>query len=384
MKEVLVLEGERVEAGQIVVRLIDDDARLGLRAAAATVAERVSDVERAKAALATAESQVLVEVSAVEELRDEVTRSRDLVAVGAVPAGEFRRMEIRLRGLEARVVTAESVVSEARAALVQAEAARDAAQVEEEQASLELSRMEVRSPASGVVLVRLVEPGSRISMSDNGGDSAAGNSMTGTVLRLYDPASLQVRVDVPLADAAKVGVGTRATVSTEALPDQSFSGVVSRVVHEANIQRNTVQFKVALDVPSSVLKAEMLTRVKLHGSSTAVRDRRMGASADGMAVDRDSGDQVLLVPAAALVTTAEGKAHVWIVDSGSGVPVARRREVATAPAPDEGYVVVNSGLRLTDRVILDPPAPPKIRDGTRLKILGDVTTAASSAEPTTP
>ncbi|MFN0133814.1 MAG: efflux RND transporter periplasmic adaptor subunit [Phycisphaerales bacterium] len=372
VKEVLVLEGERIEAGQVVARLIDDDARLMLRAAEAVVAERASDIERARAELATAESQVLVERIAADEVRDEVTRKRDLVAVGGVGAGEFRRMEIRLGGLEAKAATAEKMVSESRAALAQAGTARDAALVARDEAALRLTRMDVRSPVAGVVLARLVEPGSRISMSSKG-DAGPGGSMTGAVVRVYDPAKLQVRVDVPLADAAKVGVGTHATVSTEALAEQTFSGVVTRVVHEANIQRNTVQFKVAIDAPSPVLKPEMLTRVKLHAPAAAGQRPRAGGTGASASGD-GGGDLTLLVPTAAVALVGTDKGQVWVVDTSGGSPVARRRDIVTAPSADEGFTAVTSGLRLTDRIILDPPAPPAIGDGMRLKVLGERTT----------
>lgn len=384
VKEVLVLEGEQIEAGEVIARFIDDDARLSLRAADAAVAERDADVARARAALATAESQVEVERAAVTELRDEVTSKRDLVAAGGLSEGTFRRMEIRLGGLEAKIATAEKMVNEARAALAQAESAHAAAHVLHDEAALRLARMEVRSPVAGVVLARLVEPGSRISMSGKGGESASVSGMTGAILRVYDPAKLQVRVDVPLADAAKVSVGTRATVSTEALTDHTFSGVVSRVVHEANIQRNTVQFKVALDAPSPVLKPEMLTRVKLHAPATASRQR--GASIGGSEASgrSEGGDTLLLVPTAAVTSAGEDEGQVWVVDTSGGSPVARRRDVTTTPAADEGFTAVITGLRLTDRVILDPPAPPAIQDGTRLKVLGERTSAALSPSPTTP
>lgn len=384
VKEVLVLEGERVEAGQVIARFIDDDARLALRAADAAVAERDADVARARAALATAESQVEVERAAVTELRDEVTRKRDLVAAGGLSEGTFRRMEIRLSGLEAKAATAEKMVSEARAALAQSESAYAAARVLHDEAALRLARMEVRSPVAGVVLARLVEPGSRISMGSKGGEGGAGANMMGAVLRVYDPAKLQVRVDVPLADTAKVSIGTRATVSTEALPDQTFTGVVLRVVHEANIQRNTVQFKVALDAPSPVLKPEMLTRVKLHAPASASRQGRTGVTRSSASGDGDSGDMTLLVPSAAVTPLEGGKGQVWVVDTSGGSPVARRRDIATSPSADVGFTAVTSGLRLTDRVILDPPAPPAIKDGTRLKVLGERTSTASSETPTTP
>jgi len=387
VREVLVLEGERIEAGQVIARFIDDDARLALRAADAVVAERDSDVARARAALATAESQVDVERTAVLELRDEVTRKRDLVAAGGLSEGTFRRMEIRLGGLEAKVATAEKMVNEARAVLAQAESAHAAAHVLRDEAALRLARMEVRSPVAGVVLARLVEPGSRISMGSKGGDgggAAAGASMMGAVLRVYDPAKLQVRVDVPLADSAKVSVGTRAVVSTEALPDQTFSGVVSRVVHEANIQRNTVQFKVALDAPSPVLKPEMLTRVKLHAPAGASSARAHGATRGSASGHGDAADMTLLVPTAAVSPQGEDKGQVWVVDSSGASPVARRRDITTSPSTDEGFTAVTSGLRLTDRVVLDPPAPPAIKDGTRLKVLGERTSSTSNAAPSTP
>lgn len=384
VSEVLVLEGTPVQAGQVVARLIDDDAKLLVRSAEAVIAQRTSDIARAGAALATAESQVVVERIAADELRDQVNRNRGLVDMGGVSVGDFRRMEIRLAGLEAKVATAEKIVSEARAVLAQDDAARDAALVTKDEALLKLSRMNIRSPVSGVVLARLVEPGSRISIGNKGGEGTSGGGMTGTVLRVYDPSKLQVRVDVPLADAAKVGVGTRAVVSTEAIADQTFTGVVSRVVHEANIQRNTVQFKVTLDAPSPVLKPEMLTRVKLHGPATTGQSLRSGASSGGSSDTAEGSGMILLVPVPSVTSTGEGKGQVWIVDIGSGSPVARLRDIATMSASDEGFVAVTSGLRLTDRVILDPPASPAIRDGTRLKLLGERTTAPSRTSPPTP
>lgn len=377
VSEVLVLDGERIEAGQIVARMINDDARVLLRAVEATVGERAADVERAKATLSTAEAQVRIERIAAEELRDEVTRKRELVGSGGVAVGELRRMEIRLQGLEAKVEFAERRVDEARASLAQAEAARDTALVAKDEALLRLSRMEVRSPVAGVVLSRLVEPGSRISM----GNQSGGGGMAGAVLRLYDPANLQVRVDVPLADAAKVGIGTRAIVTTEALADQSFTGVVSRVVHEANIQRNTVQFKVTLDAPSAVLKPEMLTRVKLYGPAARSMGHSSNTSGAADVSSSAEGGGILLVPTNAVTPTGEGKGRVWIVDVGGGSPLARLRDVNIAPTADDGYVRVVSGLQLTDRVVLDAPPPPGIRDGTRLHILGEPASTAHSPPP---
>ena len=81
---------------------------------------------------------------------------------------------------------------------------------------------------------------------------------------------------------------------------------------------------------------------------------------------------------------SEGKGQAWIVDTSGGSAVARRRDIQTAPSADEGFTGVTSGLRLTDRIILDPPASPAIRDGMRLNVLGERTTAPSEASSPTP
>jgi HlyD family secretion protein len=375
VREVLVLEGERVEAGQVVVRFIDDDAKLQLAAAEALLTERRADAERSKAAAESARARALVERATLSELRDEVDRKRELAQSGGIGAGEFRRLELRLTGAEALALAAESAVEEAVASIAQAEAAVTVASVARDEAALRLSRMEVRSPVAGVVLSRLVEPGSRMSMGPVAGEGSQG----GAVLRLYDPERLQVRVDVPLADAAKVGVGSLATVTTEAIPDTTFTGVVTRVVQEANIQRNTVQFKVRLDSPSPVMKPEMLARVGLHAPGR--QNGAEGGEASGVS-DGDGAAIGLLVPTAAIRPTTDGRAMVWLVELSDGSAKALRREITTRPSSHDGYVHVTSGLTLTDRVVLEPPAT--LRDGTRLRVIEDGTRNSPSSEASNP
>ncbi len=354
IREVLVLEGQRVEAGQVVARMVDEDARLEVERANAELAERRADVDRARAALDAA-------LARAQEVRDEVVRKRDLVAAGGISEGQFARLEFRLQSMEREAQSA-------KAAVAAAEAAVRTHLVACEQADLALQRTEIRSPAAGVVMSRSVEPGSRISMGARSGDGASG--MAGAVVRLFDPAKLQVRVDVPLADFAKIGVGTPAQVSTETLPDRTFKGVVKRIVQEANIQRNTVQVKVAIEDPDPTLKPEMLTRVRFYPPPHKMA---AGAPVSVSAPPTDSSLR-LLVPASALSDGHHDKASVWLVDQSSARdgPVAVRREVtlagSAAGGPD-GLTEVLEGLRPADRLVIDAPAG--IRAGARLRILGE-------------
>jgi multidrug efflux pump subunit AcrA (membrane-fusion protein) len=258
--------------------------------------------------------------------------------------------------------------------VMQAQAGARLAQVMREEAALTLSRMEIRSPASGVVMTRLVEPGARLSMlaASYGGapqGSAGAVEVMGAVVRLYDPLMLQVRVDVPLGDAGKVGPGTQARITTEALPGKTFAGRVTRAVHEANIQRNTVQLKVAIDEPDPVLRPEMLARVRFLADARPGSDSR-SAAGDGTS---HAEDVRLLIPRSAVLEANDGAGRVWLADQAGGTrgPVAARRPISFVAAPEDGFVEVVEGLRPGDRVVIDPA--PRLVEGARLKMIEDAT-----------
>ncbi len=347
---VLVLEGETVRQGQVVARLVAEDARLAVAEAEAELAVMQAGAEEARAALSAAEERAA-------EVTDEVTRKRALVEAGGVSEGEFARLEIRLRSMEQDVGAARAAVRAAEAAVRRHEVLCD-------EARLRLARTEIVSPVGGVVQARLVQPGMRIGMPPSPG--ATGDS--GAVLRLYDPARLQVRVEVALADAAKVGLGTQAQIVTEAIPGKEFKGRVTRMVHEANIQRNTVQVKVAIEDPSPLLKPEMLTRVRFMGAGAAAGGSDPGAGAGPAS---SGADLRLIVPAAALFDRAGDRAQAWVVESGTGRsgPVAAQRDVLLGGSGEGGDVEVREGLRPGDRLIVD--APGELRPGVRVKVLGE-------------
>ncbi len=426
VREVLVLEGERVEAEQTLVCLIDEDARLALVRAEADVAERRGELSSAAArltaarttwehpfertralqaaragfaeavaGLARAEAARATERARAEEMHDELSRKSRLVESGAVSAGEVARLRYRIEAQEAAVraavaesqrfeaqrermraeraaaeqaaalrieesqalAEAEGQVARAEANLKRAEAARDEAQ-------LRFDRMEVRAPAAGVVMARLVEPGSQL---------VAGEGRSAVVARLYDPQRLQVRVDIPLVDAAKVLIGQRAEVTTEALPDRVLKGRVTRLVHEADIQKNTVQVKVAIDDPIPALRPEMLARVRIFAGAPE-------GGGNGRAASVGAGDviggvpifQPVWAPAPAIGAQEGDAAHVWLVD-GDGRRAARRL-VRLGAGRKEGWLEVVEGLRPGDRLIIS--SRRELREGLRVRIV------AEGGEPT--
>jgi len=346
VEEVYVLEGDRVERGQIIARLIDEDARLAVRRAEAELSELEAAVVRARADLAAAESRLA-------ELDDEVERKRELVEVGGVSPGEFARLVHRRRSQQ-------SEVESARASLREHEAAVERQRVAIDMAELTLERTVIRAPVDGVVLSRSVVPGTRLA---GAGDGPGEQHLPG-VARLYNPEQLQVRADVPLSDAGKVGLGTRARIATEAAPDRTFHGEVTRVIHAADIQRNTVKMKVRIEDPDPVLKPDMLVRVRFL---RAVDGRVAEANGESRSTDRALrvGSLRLYIPEHALIDRDGERGAVWVAepDHGGRGRRAVRREV-TLGERDGKLVRVRDGLRPGDRLIVHAPAG--LTTGTRI------------------
>lgn len=410
VEELLVLEGERVERGQVVARLVDDDAVLTLAGAEAELEaaradlgvaeadlqaaqtdwdhpiERTRAVESARATLAETEAMlrqldpdIVTQEAILVRLQEERDRVKTAVETGATNDIELIRREqelaaqrgmldstrarrdilearcdrqraelqaaeenLRLRIAERRALDmARSRVGLARASVARAQARRD-------EAALRLSRMTISAPISGYVQTRLKVPGDKVMLGSD-------ERMSAHIVHLYDPEKLQVRVDVPLADAAHVFVGQRCQVIVDVLPETEFEGVVTRITHEADIQKNTLQAKVAVLNPSALLRPEMLTRVKFLPG-------RAGAPERGEATAKPATiGQALTAPtrSGAMVPEAsiEGEGverRVWVVrhrnaDRGSVYPVSVEPD-----STSDGWTSVRAELREGDLVVASP------------------------------
>jgi HlyD family secretion protein len=413
--DVPVLEGQHVEANEVVARLIPTDAQLALAKAEATLAEAKAGLFAAEAdlkaaqrdwdtpieltrQLSTAEAELAekqaelarwpAELAADEALAQfkeaEYLRVKPLYESGTASNIEYVRVQkeyenqkavaeatrgrqpiiaAQITALQAEVKAAREhlelrinltkMLENGQAAVAKMTAGVAAAQAARDEAQLRLERMDIRAPVAGVVMNRLVAPGSKLMLNSNEMQSAQ-------VLRLYDPARLQVRVDIPLAEAAKVGVGQQAEVVVDVLPERTFKGHVTRIVNEADIQKNTLQVKVAIEEPDAAIKPEMLARARFFANADA--------GSTGQA-------QRLLLPESVVMRHAGGHTMVWVADQARQIAVPRT--ITIAGMATDGWVQVDTGIQPGDRVIAD--APNSLRDGSRIRILGEV---AGDAAPT--
>ena len=409
VEELLVIEGQEVEVGQPLAKLIDQDARIALQEAEAVEQLRIAERNAIRATLVAAQQNVehpthleaaLAEADSIlAELDTEIknlpftlraAQSRlelarqdlegkkgvaDAISVRSIQRAqsEFDAAtaaveELRQRGpsLEiqreacSRKCTAlrtklslktdeTRAVDEAKANLAAAEAKLTQASLAVSSAKLRLERMTVRSPIAGRVLALNAQSGGRLM-----GLSAASEREASTVVTLYDPKQLQVRADVRLEDVPQVQVEQPVQISTAALREP-LAGHVITATSQADIQKNTLSVKVSIDDPPAVVKPEMLAQVMF-----------LAPEIPGSKVQGDQ-DPIRLLVARELVETSESGSTIWIVDSAESV--ARRRAIQLGRVGTGQLIEVTQGLTALDKLIVG--GREGLEEGERIRVTGE-------------
>jgi multidrug efflux pump subunit AcrA (membrane-fusion protein) len=273
-----VLEGGLVKKGDLLATLIRVDAQLERDGMAAKLAEMKAsfdahcvgtqlalqrmEVEKAGLAIAEADS---------EEANDKLLRYERL-AKGAITEDDMlaarlnrKRQLAEVDAAKARIAGISQEINQISFEILAIQAQIREAEINLEKAELAHARTEIKAPVDGRVLALKAAPGQKKMVGMDDEDSS-------TIAVLYDPSHLQVRVDVPLADAAGLSVGQRAKIRSNLLPDLVFEGEVTRIVGAADLQRNTLQAKVRIENPSDKLRPEMLSRVEFFETTIPTTD----------------------------------------------------------------------------------------------------------------
>jgi HlyD family secretion protein len=325
-------EGDRVEQGDVVARVVPAPLDPRDRAAAEARLQAAEDAKRgasARARLADA---------ALAQAERELARTERLREAGATSDETLERMRLeRTRALREREAArfaeaaADHDVEAARAVLMAARASRSDAAGQDDPCATPGVCIEVRAPIAGYVL-RVHEESERVVLGGS------------PLLELGDPDAIEIVVDVLSADAVKIRPGAALWVEDWG-GDAPLRATVRRVE------------------PSGFTKVSALgveeQRVNVIGDFVDTPD----GLGDGYRVEARivvwHADDVLRVPSSALFRRGDGWA-AFVVEAGR----ARRREVAVGtrtPLAAE----VKDGLAEGDAVVLHPS--DRLTDGTRVR-----------------
>jgi hypothetical protein len=190
-----------------------------------------------------------------------------------------------------------------------------------------------------------------------------------TVATLYDPKSLQVRVDVRLEDVPQVKIGQPAIIETAAIKTP-LTGEVLWLTTRADIQKNTLQVKVAIKDPPQVITPEMLGQVTFLAPPRPVT------------ADIAGEEPLRLLVPRSLVTTDDSGSFVWVADAELGI--AARKSVELGRAGTDQHVEISAGLDPTSKLVVG--GRESLMAGTRIRIIGEdksflATTIAANSPP---
>lgn len=189
VREVLVQEGDRVVAGQILARQEDDEPRLSL--------------QTANADLAAAESQLrLIQVD-IRTAQREHERLERLVATNFVAA---QRMD-----------QARDAIAQAQARLGSQQAAVQTARARRDQAAYNVELTVIRSPADGRIVRRYANPG-----------AGASTLNVSNMFDLEPDAPRIARAEIVESDIPNITAGQAVEITPEGDPSKVYIGSVLR------------------------------------------------------------------------------------------------------------------------------------------------------------
>jgi RND family efflux transporter MFP subunit len=304
VNEIFAEEGMRVEAGQVLARLDDSDARARLLSAQA-------DRNATAAALAD------LRVNLANAERDR-RRMEELWKDGAISEQIVDQARTAVESHRARIALAEE----------QVRAAEARAKVAEQ----DLENTVIRAPFSGLVVSKDAQRGEMVSPISAGG----GFTRTG-IATIVDMSSLEVEVDVNESSIARITPGQPVQAVLDAYPEWKIPATVRTVIPTADRQKATVKVRAAFERLDPRILPDMGVKVTFLGPAPAA-----GAAAR------------VVVPRAA-VQEEKGGARAFVYRDGRverrvlRLGEARGTDQEVADGLREGEEVVVKGLEaLTD------------------------------------
>jgi HlyD family secretion protein len=342
-----VEKGDKVKAGQVLVRLEDDEYR-------ARVLESQGQLETLKARLAQAEhgsrpeeiakARADVEQARADQENARVTldRARGLVQDKVMAKQTLDDAQARYDGAAAKVASLERAFDLVRLGPRHEEIDALRAQVNQAQGTLNYAQVQIdntviRAPIDGTILERNVEKGEFVTTGFVGDKGAKGY-----VVSIADLHDLEVELDINQNDFAKLTATQPGIVTTDAYPDRKYQGFIHEISPEANRQKATVQVKVKVINPDSYLRPEMNASVAFYSNE------KPGGS-------QSQAKPMVIVPGSAIKDNG-----VFVVLGGKAV----RRSVKVAGTTAQG-VQVSEGLIGGEDLVANPPAD--LKDGQKVR-----------------
>jgi len=386
--EVLIEEGDRVTAGQVVARLDTSDLELGVKQAQAQLqvsqaslarakqAPSAGEIEAAKAALASAQANLAnlkkgpsardkeLAQLAIDQAKNslwgaqgnrDALKGNPLASGGAktqadaqvanaelaVKQAEFNYQKLfepvpasQIAAAEAQIAQAESTLARLLASPSPEDIGVAEAQVAQAQVAVEIAQKRIfdaalKAPFSGQVTALKIHAGDVVMTS-------------APVATLLDDSRYHINVDIDETEISQVKVGQMVKIALDAFPDEDLEGAVVRIDPVGTSAQGIVNYSVRVDLPATELPVRSLMTASIR---IVVAEKQDVLVAPNRALRRDSGGRYVEVlrlglPTKEYVTTGASNEDVTEIvsglEEGQEVIISRPRTNPMAAGPFGG------------------------------------------------
>jgi RND family efflux transporter MFP subunit len=314
--KIMLEEGQRVEAGDVIARL--DDANWK-----AALAQSNAQLQQAEANVASAQT-------AFDDAKPIFERSQKQKDAAVISAQSFDESHAQFNVSRNNLLVAQRGLEAARAGV-------DVAQ-------RNLDDTVIRAPFAGIVTEKAAQPGEMVSPVSAGG----GFTRTG-IGTIVDMDSLEVEVDVSENFINRVRPQQPVTIKLNAYPDWDIPGSVIATIPTADRAKATVKVRIAIKQKDPRIIPEMGARVAFLSEVEPSRPGAEKISARGVAIPPDA------------VTSSDNTSIVYLVHGTT----VERRAVRLGGKSSAGQIVI-AGLEAGNIVALGDLS--KLSDGARVRI----------------
>ncbi len=227
VEQVMVRNGDTVQRGQALARVRDTELRERLK--------------QAEAGLQIAEARAEQANAALTQLKAQFDRAKTLAERNMSSQAEMDNITAELASAQANLSLADAQVAQARSSV--------------DEANLNLSRTVIRSPVSGLVGQRGIEPGQLISVNTR-------------LFIVGDPNNLRITTVLTERMMAYIREGMRVSVSNPSMPDSVIDATISRISPFLDPVTHTTTAEIDIVNPGDFLLPGMFATVDVfYGQS---------------------------------------------------------------------------------------------------------------------
>jgi HlyD family secretion protein len=226
-------EGDRVRAGKPLAWIRKNRYENDYNSAKASVIAAEAQIEKAKTAIASANSRVLKADATQVRMTLDLERARNNTVTSKAALDEA---EANKKIADAEMQVAKTDVESSTAALAAARAEADSARARLKESERLLANCEVKAPINGTILTKTADKGMLVSpMSFN---------VAPGVCSMADLSMLEVEIDVPERQITRIRPGLDCIIQADADPSRTYRGMLDRVMPIADDTKNVVKIRV--------------------------------------------------------------------------------------------------------------------------------------------